>query len=184
MPMRHAAELLDSLAGPWTDIQDQMGMLFTAACQYQRPNIAEFGVRTGESTRAFLAAAEYMDGHVFSFDVNGPQTPAWWAQSPRWTFQLGDSQQVILPVNIDVLFIDTSHAYEATVVELRNLVRCVRPGGVVLMHDTLIADPPGSEGPMVASDVARALDDFCGETGHKWRERGGYYGLGQIRIPV
>jgi cephalosporin hydroxylase len=180
--MKHTADFLGALAGPWTDIQDQLGMLYTAACQYPRVVVGEFGVRNGQSTRAFLAAAERQGGHVHSWDLSTPDVPSWWQEHPYWTFTRQDSR-LAAPPALDVLFVDTSHVYEATLHELRHLVPFVRPGGIVLMHDTRIGDPPGSSEVMVASDVAKALDDYCADTGRKWEERGGHYGLGQIVIP-
>jgi hypothetical protein len=55
----------------------------------------------------------------------------------------------------------------------------VKPGGTVLLHDTVYS-MQGEEG----YPVARALDTFCTETGRKWVEHGGgEFGFGEIPQP-
>ena len=170
------AEYHARLAGPWSDIQDQLPLLYGRACRYPGVKVAEFGVRTGESTAAFLAAAEAVGGHVWSYDVDEPSVPSWWVSSGRWTFTRASSLAAT-PPPCQVLFIDTSHAYADTVAELCRLVPLVQPGGVVLCHDTKLTHAPFE--PLA---VARALDDYCAETGREWSELGGMLGLGEILI--
>jgi predicted O-methyltransferase YrrM len=171
-------EYRDRLTGPWTDIQDQLPMLYERACRYPRVRILEFGVRTGESTSAFLAAAEFADGTVRSYDVAAPAVPAGWQELDRWSFTRGSSLEAHPEAGeCDVLFIDTSHDYEDTLRELVRWVPHVVPGGLVLCHDTKLADAP-----FVPRAVAAALDAFCGLSGLEWAELGGHYGLGEIKI--
>jgi len=165
------------LAGPWSDIQDQLEALYDRACRYPGVRVAEFGVRSGESTSAFLAAAEVTGGHVWSWDVQEPQVPGWWHTSGLWTFTRGNSLGAVLAGPVDLLFIDTAHEYDATKAELSRLAPAVRAGGRVLLHDTKL-DRRGFD-PLA---VARALDDWCPAHGLTWRELGGYYGLGEITI--
>jgi predicted O-methyltransferase YrrM len=173
------AEYERRLAGPWSDIQDQLALLYDRACRYPEVQVAEFGVRTGESTAAFLAAAELTGGgHVHSWDTADPRVPAWWHDSPLWTFTRQDSAAADIPGLVDVLFIDTSHDYQATLGELDRHAHAVRSGGLILLHDTKLADPPFD--PLA---VARALDAWCPPRGLEWDELGGHYGLGQITIP-
>ena len=162
--------------GPDTDIRDHLPYLHATARKYQRPRILELGTRTGESTRAFLAAAEIANGHVWSVDIEPPQVPGHWWESSRWTFVLGDDMAVILPqpVKVDVLFIDTSHDYGATIAERYKFVPRVHPGGRVLLHDTEWKAPD--------YPVALALDLYCAETGRTWRNHPGSFGLGEIEI--
>jgi hypothetical protein len=99
-----------------------------------------------------------------------------------WTFILGDSadQAVIdrTPGEVDVLFIDSSHTYAQTRQELEKYVPRVRPGGMVLLHDTTwrFTDRPDAE-------VGDALNDTLPRLGLSWRELGGENGLGLIEIP-
>jgi predicted O-methyltransferase YrrM len=172
------AEYEARLAGPWTDIQDQLPMLYERACRYPRVRVLEFGVRTGESTSAWLAAAELTGGSVRSYDIETPAVPAWWRELDRWCFTQGSSLDAQPGAGeCDVLFLDTSHAYDDTLRELARWVPHVVPGGLVLCHDTQLTGPPFE--PLA---VARALDGYCASTGLEWRELGGHYGLGEITI--
>ena len=157
-----------------SDMQHYMPILHETALRFPDVQVTELGVRGGESTSAFLAAAEKVDGHVWSVDVEEPKVPGYWARTGRWELTVADDLDVE-PKLCDVLFIDTSHEYEHTLAELRKFVPAVLPGGVVLCHDTL--NWPGD-------GVARALDTYCAEEGLEWEEIGhGRYGLGRITIP-
>ena len=203
--LRRLRELEDGYAkrlyGPWSDALEQLPLLRDAARSYWRPAIAELGTRTGESTSAFLAGAAASGGHVWSVDY-GPATEEW-LDNGLWSFLAADdmSEQAAawLPGELDILFIDTSHLYGHTLAELRKYAPRVRPGGLVLCHDTGISRKfivgygelraaGGPEWP-----VAAALDAYCAETGLAWTaqvrpadppypERQ-FSGLGTIRIP-
>ena len=175
--MTFAAEYQDSLDGPDTDIRGHLAYLHNIACWYPRVRVLELGTRTGESTRAFLAAADKTGGHVWSVDTEVPQVPDHWFESRRWTFTQGDDMAEILPqpARVNVLFIDTSHDFGATIAELYKFVPRVLPRGRVLLHDTEWKPPD--------HPVARALDIYCAETGRTWRNMAGYNGLGEIEIP-
>jgi predicted O-methyltransferase YrrM len=165
---------------PWSDVQYCMPRMHDTAASYPGVAILELGVRSGFSTSAFLAAAEQAQGHLWSIDVNDPEVPAHWLESPLWTFIKGDDVQVpFVAPGIDVLFIDTIHTYSHTLAELHRFVPMVKPGGTVLLHDTVYS-MQGEEG----YPVARALDTFCTETGRKWVEHGGgEFGFGEIPQP-
>lgn len=174
----------------WSDMHDHMGFLRETAAAYAQPVIAEFGTRLGNSTSCFLAAAEDSDGQVWSVDIDPPRVPEHWFQLDRWHFlQAGDTSGQAhewLPAKLDVLFIDTSHQLDHTLAELRMYVPRVRPGGVVLLHDTewlqtgdspdlcRQLDEPGGA-------VTEALNVFSAETGLPWVNRHGCYGIGIIR---
>lgn len=174
--MTFAEEYGQRRDGPETDIRDHLTYLHDTARKYPRCRVLELGTRTGESTSAFLAAAEQTGGHVWSVDVESPNVPGHWLESDLWTFTLGDSMGSILsqPQHVDVLFIDSSHAYGATVAELYKFVPRVKSGGRVLLHDTEWRPPD--------FPVARALDTYCAENNWAWRNHPGSFGLGEIEI--
>ena len=136
--------------------------------------VIELGVRSGNSTSAFLAAG----ADLWSCDINKPQVPDEWRSLPNWHFIRGWSWSpavhLAMPRWCDALFIDTSHEFTDTMCELRIYAPRVRPGGVVLMHDTEYGE----------REVARALDRYCKENRLKWSNRGGCFGLGVIEIPA
>lgn len=168
----------------WSDIQEHLPLL-RARANVPRVKVIELGVREGNSTSAFLTAALDNGGHVWSVDIAEPRVPAHWYELDCWTLTVADDLAVVdqAPTGVDVLFIDTSHHYEHTLAELRAYVSKVKPGGVVLCHDTdleAMPDQPDGDPPFA---VARALDAYCAETGLRWRNHPGSYGLGEVRIP-
>jgi predicted O-methyltransferase YrrM len=159
------------------DIWQQLPVLYAWA-RHPGARIIELGVRSGNSTSAFLAGAEQSGGELWSVDVAEPDIPAYWRDLPFWHLLVADdtAQEAVAhcPDGADVLFIDTSHFYEHTLLELRLYAGKVRPGGVVLMHDTDRREWP---------DVSRALDDFCGANALDWYDHPWWHGLGVIEVP-
>jgi SAM-dependent methyltransferase len=168
-------------AGQWSDVQYCMPRMLETALRYPEVTVLELGVRSGNSTSAFLAAAEKNGGHVWSADTEPPGVPASWAGSGLWTFIQGDDLTLDLPVTaFDVVFVDTSHHYAQTLTELRRFVPVVKPGGTVLLHDTLLAHVDGENLPF---PVTLAVATFCSETGRGWTEYGGPTGFAEITRP-
>jgi predicted O-methyltransferase YrrM len=155
---------------PFSDIREQMPVLYAWARNAAK--VIELGVRSGNSTSALLAGLEGR-GELWSVDISPPDVPAYWHSLPNWHLMVADDQSpeavAFCPQGADVLFIDTSHYYQHTMAELKLYVPKVRPGGVVLMHDT----GPGWP------DVAVALNDH----GLPWYDHPGWPGLGVIEIP-
>jgi predicted O-methyltransferase YrrM len=143
--------------------------------------VIELGVRSGNSTSAFLAAVEAHGGHVYSVDIGRPPVP--WHGHAQWTFTMGDDLTLVddLP-DCDVLFIDTSHHYGHTLAELKAYVPKVKPGGVVLMHDVELERPDGAHPADPPFPVRVATDEFCQANGLTPEYVTGCYGLGVIRI--
>jgi predicted O-methyltransferase YrrM len=130
-------------------IVDHLGTLFFHTISVQAQFVVELGTRGGESTRAFLAAVSMTGGRVLSIDINdcgGIELPE--KMQRRWQFVKADdiafgrhefaqwcNNEGQSPA-IDVLFIDTSHLYEHTVQEIETWQGFVRPGGLMIFHDT------------------------------------------------
>jgi hypothetical protein len=156
-----------------SDISLHLPFLYENA---QGRTVIELGVRSGNSTAAFLAAG----ADVWSADTEEPQVPEGWRGNPRWHFLRGDDMhpavRAALPAEADIVFIDTSHTYEHTLAELRAYAPRARL--LVLLHDTQWMN--GTDTGTPAGDVARALDDYCAETGLSWANRPGSYGLGVL----
>jgi predicted O-methyltransferase YrrM len=169
----------------WSDIQQHMAFMRGTAASYAVPRIIELGVRGGNSTSAFLAAAGEVGGELWSVDIAGALVPDHWHDLPYWHFlKAGDcSPEALawLPLKCDVLFVDTSHTQEHTRHELEVFVPRVRRGGVALLHDTMWEDP-AEELEEPTGPVARALDAFCRDRGLSWENRRGSYGLGVVRL--
>src|SRR6266567_3310836 len=73
-----------------SDIIDWLPTLRATVLDYPHAQVIELGVRSGNSTAAVLAAAEQVDGHVWSVDIAQPTVPFWWHESPLWTLHVGD----------------------------------------------------------------------------------------------
>jgi predicted O-methyltransferase YrrM len=173
-------EYYDRLDAP-SDVQYCMPKMFATAGRYPDARVLELGVRSGNSTSAFLAAAECYGGHVWSVDTMEPAVPFHWHESGLWTLICGDDLVVPLPDGgFDVIYIDTAHTYEHTLAELRRFVPLVKIRGTVLLHDTLLEHVDGDPQPF---PVAHALGEFCRETGREWKEHGGMYGFGELARP-
>lgn len=168
-------------AGSWSDVQYCMPRMLETALRYPAVTVLELGVRSGNSTSAFLAAAEKVQGHVWSADTQPPDVPAHWHDSGLWTFVQGDDLTLEPPADaFDVVFIDTSHFCQHTLAELRKYVPLVKPGGTVLLHDTLLGHVDGEPLPF---PVTLAVAAFCAETGRGWTEHGGRTGFAEISSP-
>jgi predicted O-methyltransferase YrrM len=134
------------------DMIDHIGTLTRHA--QEAKTIVEFGTRGGVSTWAFLDGLP-ADGWLWSVDIDDCMVPARVSEDSRWTFIQGDDTSLAvldqLPEQADLVFIDTSHTYAHTVMELDFAVT-LHPSRI-LLHD---ADWPG---------VERAIKQFCPKYG-------------------
>ena len=171
MTTRLAAEYRTRASEGHSDIRDQLPVLYAWA--RHAATVIELGVRAGNSTAAFLAALEGR-GELWSVDINPLDVPDLLLHCPSWHWLTADDRDPAAvawcPDQADVLFIDTSHDQAHTLTELKLYVPKVRPGGVVLLHDT------GPEWP----GVTAALN----QSGLDWYDHPGWPGLGIIEIPA
>ena len=165
-----------------SDIGHYLPVLLGAALRYPQPKIIELGLLHGDSTTAFLAAAELAGGHVWSVDIDSgclflkrdPQP-----DPGLWTFVHSDSRAgdaiTGTPDDAHVVLIDSSHEYAQTCDELRIYLDKLRSGGMMLMHDV--------DNPDCGPAVRAALDAVLPEYDLGWTWYGGVNGLGVIQIP-
>ena len=151
-----------------SDIQSHLPRLRQEA----RGTVLELGVRGGNSTAALLAGVEERGGTLWSVDVD-PASASIFAGHPQWRFVRADSRDVAalesrgLPRELDVLFVDTLHTYEQVRDELRAWGDRVRPGGVLLFHDT-----------DSYSEIRRAIARWCRSRRVAYEFLAGSNGLG------
>lgn len=104
------------------------------------PKVGEVGMRHGISTLALCLAARDVGGHVWSIDVDecieGRRNVLHAGLSDVHTFIHGDSAACEFPEPLDVLFIDGEHSYAALTLDFQMHAPRVKPGGVILFHDT------------------------------------------------
>ncbi len=137
--------LVHSLKGVFdeTDISEHLTTLSMLSVEFELRNILELGVRTGESTVALTEAASAIEGHVFSVDlydcVEAKRRIRDFGLEKRWTFIQGNDLEVAAEwtTPIDHLFIDTTHLYSHTLLELEAFESHVRKGGFISLHDSV-----------------------------------------------
>jgi len=107
--------------------------------------ILEIGMNAGHSAWVFLTAAPHV--HVTSVDIgyyaHTRQVADWFAERfpGRHRLLLGKSQQVLLEPEVtttggyDAAFIDGAHSYKAANLDLQNVRKLLRPGGLLIMDD-------------------------------------------------
>jgi len=139
-----------------TDINAHLMTLYMLTQQLRLSTILELGVRTGESTIAFLFAAKEIGGMVTSIDIaDCPEAKdkiSSFGLSKYWHFVKGDDLLIDWNIPIDHLFIDTSHTYDQTLKELQKFEPWVNVGGIITLHD-IVTFP----------DVLRAINDYLRE---------------------
>jgi predicted O-methyltransferase YrrM len=127
-----------------TDIHEHLPTLYSLVVESKAKAILELGVRTGESTVALLEAAQATNGHVTSLDIDpclaAREMIGRYGLDSRWTFVheddlvWGAAWDKAKPW--DFIFIDTSHLYEHTKKEIALFEPLLRPGGIMVFHDT------------------------------------------------
>lgn len=144
-------------------------------------HVIELGTRTGVSTVAWLYGLEQTGGHLTSVDVDERPAIGDW---PNWTFhQTNDLDNDLLRdlPDADIVFIDTSHHYLQTRAELNIYRWLVKPGGLIVCHDTELEQPEGA-GPRPRFPVKTAITEFCASEGFEWQNIPECFGLGIITI--
>jgi hypothetical protein len=141
--------------GKETDISGHLVFMHDTVMRLNAHFVLELGVRSGESSRAFLTALAQTGGKLFSVDTSedGFDDPLFAdLRAACRTFVRGDSCAVALPDPVwDIVFIDTAHTYDVTLAELRRFgprARCI------LLHDWVASRPDHGVEPAVRAFMA------------------------------
>ncbi len=147
------------------EIRAHIHAIYWLARQSRAKLICELGVRSGESTRALLAAAMDLDARLVSIDQDGDSyhvrqitedrgiTLDW----NRWECRQQDSAIAALafaPLSVDFLMVDTDHSLETTRREIAAWNDRMKLTGIMVFHDTGLNEP-GRDG------VAPSMREFC-----------------------
>lgn len=157
------AEFYQQSIASTPDISDHLPLFVEWA---DGKTVIEVGVGSGNSSSAWLHGG----ATLWSVDhVPMPRALELAAMVPEWEYHVGGSVECApcAPWNVDILFIDSGHDYDLTLTELHAYAPHVRPGGKILLHDTVTWQP-----------VVDAIDDFVGE--REWRNDRVGSGLGII----
>lgn len=176
--MSLASEYARVCATP-SDIQDHLPRFVEMVEQLDATHVIELGTRSGVSTIAWLHALDGK-GRLTSVDIDPPPPIG---EHPHWTFIQGDDLDVVHQLDpADIVFIDTSHLYDQTVKELDAYLPLVKPGGLIVCHDTMLRRPEGSP-PRPLFPVRTAICEFTERHGFEWFEYRDSWGLGVISVP-
>lgn len=166
-----------------TDIHQHLVTLHGLVTSIKAKVVIELGVNTGESTVAFLEAVAATDGILTSVDQQDlPQTRPMlesYGLTGRWDFHMMDDIKFIKEVwpkdkLADLIFVDTSHQYHQTKQEIELYEPILRPGGIMVFHDTT----------SFYEGVQKPINEFLKT--HKWpyENRTNCNGLGILRKPA
>jgi cephalosporin hydroxylase len=208
MTVQVLADRYHALCRESVDMHEHMPTFAGAVEELDAKVIIELGVRYGHSTIAWLYGLhvkEHSGGHLWSVDCSFPvpADPASASQidsinlldpqgplgvMPNWTFILGyDTWPAVLDVlpqdNVDIVFLDTNHVYEETLVELDLYYPRVRAGGRIYLHDTAIETTGNATTPQPPYPVHTAMQEFCAERDLKYTNNPNCFGLGCIFVP-
>lgn len=128
-----------------TDIHQHLVTLHDLVTKLGAKLVLELGVNTGESTIALLEAVHATNGILVSVDQQDlPQTRPMlekYGLTGRWQFHRSDDITFGLAwpkeKKADLIFVDTSHQYAHTKREIEIYEPILRPGGIMVFHDTV-----------------------------------------------
>ncbi|NJD21013.1 MAG: class I SAM-dependent methyltransferase [Gemmatimonadetes bacterium] len=187
-------EILERARTP-TDISHHLPALFREALDADPKLIVELGIRGGDSTFVFERVARRTGATLVSVDVDDCSDVC---SMPGWMFVQEDAlalagrfpawcaERALAP-QVDVLFVDTTHAHAQTKAELEAWMPHLAPGGRALFHDSnmggLYRRGDGTLG--LAGDVrrgvARALHEYLGSPFDERRAFQGRIGAFDVR---
>ena len=144
---KHVARVDNSMFGstPETDISDHLSTIFSLAMSQKPKTILELGTRGGESTKALTQVLHLIGAQGYSVDLS--EAPLWLTETKHWNHFVADDTLFAESLvstwpngdtykGVDLLFLDTSHFYDHTLVELNLYWDHLNVGGILLLHDT------------------------------------------------
>ena len=175
------ADEYQRVASTPSDIVNHLPRFVQMVLDRDAKHVLELGTRTGVSTIAWLYALEQTWGRLTSVDIDA--RPAI-GEFEHWRFIQGDDMDPAVFTQLEpaeIVFIDTSHLYDHTLRELNLYRHLVKPGGVLVLHDTMLERPEGA--PMRPRFPVRvAVEEFCAAEGLQWSEFKDSWGLAVIEL--
>ena len=134
----------------YDSVEREVGHFYYAIVKMLKPStVLETGVSRGYSTTCVASALSELahDGHIYAIDP--ADYPHIWPDSLKeyitWIPKRSqDSLSEVNTHNFDMLIIDSLHDYETCVWEVINFEPLLKPGGIMIMHDSLCFDGVGA----------------------------------------
>lgn len=146
-------ERRNAARGQHKDIHEHLPTLSSLAMLCT--TVVEFGVRTGNSTIAFMHGMERgLGGTIFSFDLDSPEFEPPPLEKTRWAFAKANTAELADIPACDLLFIDTLHTRTQVEAELRHADRAKK---YIVFHDTVTW---GEKGERDQPGISLAIYDF------------------------
>ena len=164
-----------------SDINEHLPTFVELAAELCAEHVIELGTRSGVSTVGWLWALTGTAGRLTSVDLS-PRPDI--GEHENWSFIQGDDLDPAIVTRLDpadIVFIDTSHRYGHTVSELNIYRWLVKPGGLIVLHDTENRIPEDAP-PRPLYPVKRAVVEFCEANGYEWHNYPNCWGLGVIQM--
>jgi predicted O-methyltransferase YrrM len=179
--MNLAEMYLERCATP-SDIHLHLPRFVAMVHEAEAQHVIELGSRSGVSTVAWLYALERTDGVLTSVDLDcAPQIGTW----SHWRHIQGDDLDPEVLARLepaDIVFIDTSHALQQTRDELEAYLPLVKRPGLIVLHDTELAQPMDAPLRDGVFPVKRAVREFIKRHGFEWDNYPECWGLGIIKV--
>lgn len=147
-----------------SDINELMPVLYEYAAKAEV--VVEFGVRSGNSTAAFLAGVENSQGFVYSYDIDRPKCSF---ESGWWEFTQADTSKLDAIPECDLFFIDTLHTCDQVEAELKHARWCKK---WIMLHDTVLF---GDKGEKSQLGITHAIYQFLRDNHDTWKIRQHYH---------
>jgi predicted O-methyltransferase YrrM len=145
-------------------------------------HVIELGSRSGVSTVAWLYGLQETGGRLTSVDLDcAPQIGTW----SHWRHIQGNDldPDVIAQLEpAEIILIDTSHALEQTRRELETYLPLVKRPGLIVLHDTELAQPMDAPLRDGVFPVKRAVREFVKRHGFEWDNYPECNGLGIVKV--
>ena len=174
------ADRYDELCRTPSDIYEHLPRFVELVEKLDATHVIELGTRTGVSTIAWLYALEGK-GRLTSVDIDAKPDIG---DYDHWTFIQGDDLDPEVVGRLepaDIVFLDTSHLYEHTIRELNTYRWLVKPGGLIVCHDTMLERPEGAPA-RPRFPVMTAVSEFCTAEGLRWSNDPRCWGRAEIQV--
>ena len=169
--MAHPTDTIYQSCDQWASPQREL--LYDTVIRLQAQTVLEIGTNVGDSTRILSTALKETGGHLDSLDSGGCRGD-WYLQwdCSNITFIVDNSLSVQWEKSLDLLLVNGGHEYETALSDLTRFSPFVRPGGQILVHDTVLFEP-----------VRRALHEWSVKTQRAYVQHPEGVGLAVITVP-